>query len=226
MHAYDCRCRCRPRGRPLDWSAREARRGDVAGSAGRFGSRARHCRLRAKDSLPPPMGAALAAPALLAMGFPTDLGRSVGSAAAQFLGKPGAPSGTGRCLGAQMAPALGPPCGLVSPRPAPPVIGWEKRMPKSILAATVAALLSTGAPASHAAAATIPSALAAANAGPVQKTAVVCGSWGCRRAWPGRHWGWPWDSRYRPACPLGYYFACRRGPLGYGQCACWPYWTR
>jgi hypothetical protein len=29
---------------------------------------------------------------------------------------------------------------------------------------------------------------------------------------------------YRPACPWGYYYACRRGPYGYPQCACWPNW--
>ena len=36
----------------------------------------------------------------------------------------------------------------------------------------------------------------------------------------------PWGYRHRPACPLDYYFACRRGPLGYRKCACWPYWTQ
>ena len=38
-------------------------------------------------------------------------------------------------------------------------------------------------------------------------------------------WGF-WGDHHRPACPLNYYFACRRGPLGYRQCACWPYWTQ
>lgn len=36
----------------------------------------------------------------------------------------------------------------------------------------------------------------------------------------------PWGYWHRPACPFDYYFACRRGPLGYRQCACWPYWTQ
>jgi hypothetical protein len=58
----------------------------------------------------------------------------------------------------------------------------------------------------------------------VQHSAVVCGYWGCVRG--GRAWGYRarhWGYADRPACPLGYYFACRRGPLGYGACACWPY---
>ncbi len=36
-----------------------------------------------------------------------------------------------------------------------------------------------------------------------------------------------WDGyyrAYRPACPWGYHYACRRGPYGYPQCACWPNW--
>jgi hypothetical protein len=63
----------------------------------------------------------------------------------------------------------------------------------------------------------------------VQKAAIFCGPLGCGPIWRGpRHWksGWgPWGYAYRPACPLDYYYACRRGPLGYGQCACWPYHT-
>jgi hypothetical protein len=73
------------------------------------------------------------------------------------------------------------------------------------------------------------SARASETADLVQKTAVYCGPLGCGPIWPGprrwqREWG-PWDHAYRPACPIDYYYACRRGPLGYGQCACWPYRT-
>lgn len=61
----------------------------------------------------------------------------------------------------------------------------------------------------------------------VQKTQIFCGQYGCGRIHYGpRHRGWRWDRwgyHYRPACPTGYYYACRPGPLGYGQCACWPY---
>lgn len=62
----------------------------------------------------------------------------------------------------------------------------------------------------------------------VQHAAVVCGPWGCAPTGRVRHhrprnWDRPWGTVAPPACPLGYYFACRRGPLGYGACACWPY---
>jgi len=32
---------------------------------------------------------------------------------------------------------------------------------------------------------------------------------------------------YRPACPDGYYYACRYDPYRYGypHCTCWPYWN-
>jgi hypothetical protein len=61
----------------------------------------------------------------------------------------------------------------------------------------------------------------------VQDTAIFCGRYGCGPVWAGpryREWGpGPWGYVYRPACPIDYYYACQRGPLGYGQCACWPY---
>jgi hypothetical protein len=61
----------------------------------------------------------------------------------------------------------------------------------------------------------------------VHKTKVFCGPYGCGHIYygPRRYrWRWGrWGYNYRPACPTGYYYACRRGPLGYGQCACWPY---
>ena len=67
----------------------------------------------------------------------------------------------------------------------------------------------------------------AAHAVPLQKTGVFCGQFGCGHIYRGpRHRGWrwgPWGYVYRPACPTGYYYACRTGPLGYDRCACWPY---
>jgi hypothetical protein len=73
-----------------------------------------------------------------------------------------------------------------------------------------------------------PAGLAAGSGDLLHRAAVVCGHWGCVRrgpAWRYRRWQWdrPWGYAQRPACPFGYYFACRRGPLGYGACACWPY---
>jgi hypothetical protein len=61
----------------------------------------------------------------------------------------------------------------------------------------------------------------------VQDTALFCGPDGCGPIWGGprysvSNWG-EWGHVYRPACPIDYYYACRRGPLGYGACACWPY---
>jgi hypothetical protein len=37
----------------------------------------------------------------------------------------------------------------------------------------------------------------------------------------GYYYGW------HPACPEGYYYACRYDPYRYGNpyCACWPYWN-
>ena len=35
--------------------------------------------------------------------------------------------------------------------------------------------------------------------------------------------GWNWyHGGYRPACPWGYHYACRRDPYGRPYCACWP----
>lgn len=72
-----------------------------------------------------------------------------------------------------------------------------------------------------------PRMIAAADSGLLQSAAIVCGAFGCGPIWPGprrQRWGWgAWQYAYRPACPIGYSYACRRGPLGYGQCACWPY---
>lgn len=60
-------------------------------------------------------------------------------------------------------------------------------------AAALAAVLSLGASANPAAAMTgaTPTelGLATADSGVVQKAALVCGRWGCRRVWH-RHWGW------------------------------------
>ena len=100
-------------------------------------------------------------------------------------------------------------------------------MNRAILAATViGAALATAAPLSPALALTAaPPPKTAAP--PAERTAVYCGPYGCGPIRPGpRHWepAWgPWGYAYRPACPIDYYYACRRGPLGHRQCACWPY---
>lgn len=100
-------------------------------------------------------------------------------------------------------------------------------MTKSMLAgflALSAALLPRGA----AAAVIAPAPAALATPGLVQAAQVFCGPYGCGPIWPGPRddrWSWaPSGHVYRPACPTDYYYACRRGPLGYRQCACWPYW--
>jgi hypothetical protein len=101
-------------------------------------------------------------------------------------------------------------------------------MHRLILATAAVLALLTGALSQHAAAmtaATPPTmALATANTDIVQKTAVVCGHNGCRHYWPHRHY---WSKApvvdYPPACAPNYHYACQRGPLGYGACACWPY---
>ena len=99
-------------------------------------------------------------------------------------------------------------------------------MRRLILAIVAAFVLSTGAASKHAAAETAaaPSEAATANTGSVQKTAVVCGPNGCKRYWP-RHYvrAMPPPPEFPPACPLDYYYTCKQGPTGYGQCACWPY---
>jgi hypothetical protein len=123
-----------------------------------------------------------------------------------------------------MDPALAP----ASSSLIPPATGTEKRMHKLILATAAALALLTAILSQHAAAMTAatPSetALAAANAHIVQKTAVVCGHKGCRHYWPHSHyWGKAPVVDYPPACAPDYHYTCKRGPLGYGQCACWPY---
>jgi hypothetical protein len=102
-------------------------------------------------------------------------------------------------------------------------------MNKSILASVaLAAALSVAAPGGASAInVTRPLSPAADSAALVQKTGIYCGLLGCGPTWPGPRrsepWWGPWDHVYRPACPIDYYYACRRGPLGYRQCACWPY---
>jgi hypothetical protein len=71
-------------------------------------------------------------------------------------------------------------------------------------AAALAALLSLGASADRASAMTgaTPTqlGLATANSGVVQKAALVCGRWGCRRVWRGPRVGWGpgvWGPRRR-----------------------------
>jgi len=90
----------------------------------------------------------------------------------------------------------------------------------AIVATLLTPLAVRSATAMHAAPAPAPSTL-------VHKTGVFCGPYGCGHIHYGprhRHWRWgPSGYNYRPACPTGYYYACRPGPLGYGQCACWPY---
>jgi hypothetical protein len=77
-----------------------------------------------------------------------------------------------------------------------------------LAAAAVAAFLSIGATAKEAAAmpVTAPTELGlatpadtAANSGLIQKAAVVCGYYGCRRVWGGPYWRphyWGWHRRY------------------------------
>lgn len=232
MHAQVRRCRCRPRGCSRDWRADAPCPGDAAFSAIRS-SGVRHTGFRAQNSLALRLRAGLAAPALLAMGFAADLGRSMGGPAAEFLGKPGAAPGAGRCLGAQMASALDPPSDTAPHLSASSAIILGKRMRSILKAAAIAAALAGGASACALAmtvAAPLGGAPSAANSNPLQKAAVVCGPLGCGHIWRGRRhgergWGRPWGYAYPPACPIGYYYACRRGPAGYRQCACWPYRT-
>ena len=106
-------------------------------------------------------------------------------------------------------------------------------MNKRILGAAAMALALSGAGLPRSASALTvapPTAHAIEAVALVQKTDIFCGPLGCGPIWRGPRrwkptWG-PWDHVYRPACPIDYYYACRRGPLGYGQCACWPYRTR
>jgi hypothetical protein len=106
-------------------------------------------------------------------------------------------------------------------------------MSKSVLAATAIVMALSAAAFAGSAMATIATAplpTTIQTKAPAQKTGVFCGPYGCGPIWPGpRRWesGWgPWGYAYRPACPFDYYYACKRDPLGYGQCACWPYWTK
>jgi hypothetical protein len=104
-------------------------------------------------------------------------------------------------------------------------------MRRLVLVITAALTVLTGALSQHAAAmsAATPSGIALAatsNRDIVQKTAVVCGHYGCRHYGPRRYY---WRKApapvvdYPPACAPNYHYACQRGPLGYGACACWPY---
>jgi hypothetical protein len=105
----------------------------------------------------------------------------------------------------------------------------EKLMRNFVATAAAAAALFALMPAINAAA--MPAAPAPAAANLVHKAQVLaqvfCGPYGCGHIHYGpRRYGWRWGHwgyNYRPACPTGYYYECRRGPLGYGQCACWPY---
>jgi hypothetical protein len=97
-------------------------------------------------------------------------------------------------------------------------------MYRLILAIAAALVLSTAAVSKHAAAESA-TAAAPANTGSMQKTAVVCGPKGCKRHWPYHYVGAVPPPHFPPACPIDYYYACKQGPLGYGQCACWPYRT-
>ena len=93
-----------------------------------------------------------------------------------------------------------------------------------VTAATAAALYAL-VPVMNAAA--MPASPSPGPASLVHKVQVFCGPYGCGHIHYGPHrrwWRWARSGyNYRPACPTGYYYACRPGPLGYGQCACWPY---
>jgi len=104
-------------------------------------------------------------------------------------------------------------------------------MRKTVLAAIAALTLAPMAPAAAMPPMTAPSPLV--SSAPVHAVAIFCGPLGCGPIRPGpRPWHRDWGpgSRfaghvYRPACPLDYYYGCRRGPLGYDECGCWPYRT-
>jgi hypothetical protein len=93
------------------------------------------------------------------------------------------------------------------------------------LATTLVALFPSGN--ASAAGVAAPADEAVSMVGLVRTAGAFCGPFGCGPVWPGPSGGeWDggrWGHAYRPACPIGYYYACRRGPLGYGQCACWSY---
>jgi hypothetical protein len=101
-------------------------------------------------------------------------------------------------------------------------------MHRLIFTVAAALVLSIGAASKQATAQTAgaasESAPATATTGSVHKTAVVCGPNGCRHYWPRHHVGMaPPPPIYPPACPTDYHYECKQGPLGYGQCGCWPY---
>ncbi len=94
------------------------------------------------------------------------------------------------------------------------------------MTAGAAAAMPPAGPAALASAAGPAASFTASYAPPAHKTAVVCGSSGCAPLRPVQYeWGWgrPWGYPYRPACPEGYYFACRDDAYGRTRCACWPY---
>jgi hypothetical protein len=110
-------------------------------------------------------------------------------------------------------------------------------MHRLVLAIAAALVLLTGTvskPSAAETAAATPEATAAAQpanaaapaaTGSIQK-ATVCGPKGCKHYWPRHYVGAvPPPPQFRPACPLDYYYACKEGPSGLGQCACWPYRT-
>jgi hypothetical protein len=99
-------------------------------------------------------------------------------------------------------------------------------MRRFILAVAAVLVLSSGAVPKHAAAETAAATSESAipNTGSVQKTAVVCGPKGCKHYWPRHYLGAvPPPPNFPPACPIDYYYECKQGPSGYGQCACWSY---
>ncbi len=100
-------------------------------------------------------------------------------------------------------------------------------MYRLILTIAAALVVSTGAFSKHATAQTAAtasgSAPTTATTGSVHKTAIACGPKGCKHYWPRRYVGTVPPPVFPPACPLDYYYECKQGPLGYGQCACWPY---
>ena len=100
-------------------------------------------------------------------------------------------------------------------------------MHRFILVTAAALALFTAVLSDHAAAMTVSArsvlALPTAKTGTVQMTPVACGPQGCKH-WRRWHYSGPAAEPYfPPVCPDGYHYACQRGPLGYGQCACWPY---
>jgi hypothetical protein len=102
-------------------------------------------------------------------------------------------------------------------------------MHRPILITTTALALSTAALSNHVSAMTAatPSglAIAAANMDITERTATHCGPKGCRHYSPRRYSHMAPAPDFPLACPQDYYYACKAGPLGYRECACWPYRT-